>query len=122
MAELIRPRSVLAVRDVEASTEYFIEVLGFDRDPIRAPGWSFLSRGAVLLMLGECPDEVDARETGNHSWFLHVMTEGVDALHEEFVSRGAEIVVPLGDRSHGHREFVVQTRDGHRILFGEALD
>ena len=122
MAELIRPRSVLAVRDLEASTRYFVDVLGFELDPIHAPGWSFLSRGAVLLMLGECPDEVDARETGNHSWFLHVMTEGVDRLHEEFVSRGAEIVVPLGDRSHGHREFVVQTPDGHRILFGEPLD
>ncbi|MBO6574006.1 MAG: VOC family protein [Rhodothermales bacterium] len=122
MAELLRPRSVLAVRDLEASTEYFVEVLGFERDPIEAPGWSFLSRGAVLLMLGECPDEVDAGETGNHSWFLHVMTEGVDELHDEFLSRGAEIVVPIGDRSHGHREFVVQTCDGHRILFGEPLN
>ena len=85
------------------SAVFPLQLLGFEVDPIDAPGWSFLSRGAVLVMLGECPDEVDARETGNHSWFLHVMTEGVDALHEEFVSRGAKVVVPLGNRPHGHR-------------------
>ena len=71
-------RSVLAVQDLERSTRYFTEVLGFSVDPIRAPGWSFLSRGPVLLMLGECPDEVPARETGNHAWFLHILVEDVD--------------------------------------------
>ena len=78
MSELIRARSVLAVQDLERSTRYFTEVLGFSVDPIRAPGWSFLSRGPVLLMLGECPDEVPARETGNHAWFLHILVEDVD--------------------------------------------
>lgn len=121
MARFIRPRSVLAVRDLASSTDYFMHVLGFGRDPIEAPGWSFLSRDGVQLMLGECPDEMNASETGNHSWFLHVMVEGVDELHDEVVLRGGRIVVSLGDRSHGHRESVVETPDGHRILFGEPI-
>lgn len=121
MARFVRPRSVLAVRDVAASTRYYTEVLGFDSDPIEAPGWSFLSRGGVQLMLGECVDEVDASETGNHSWFLHVMVEGIDELHREVTRNGGEIAVPLGNRSHGHREFVVKTPDGHRIMFGEVI-
>lgn len=121
MVRFVRPRSVLAVRDLASSTAYYREVLGFGSDPIEAPGWSFLSRDGVQLMLGECPDEVDAVETGNHSWFLHVMVEGVDELHAEVMGRGGRIVVPLGDRLHGHREFVVETPDGHRILFGEPI-
>ena len=121
MPRFIRPRSVLAVRDLSSSTAYYRDVLGFSMDPIEAEGWSFLSRDGVHLMLGECPDEVDASETGNHSWFLHVMVEGVDALHGEVVRTGGKVVVPLGDRSHGHREFVVESPDGHRILFGEPI-
>lgn len=122
MARFVRPRSVLAVRDVASSSTYYREVLGFHKDPIEAPGWIFLSRGEVHLMLGECPDEVKASETGNHSWFLHVMVEGVDELHDGVVERGGRVVVPIGNRSHGHREFVVETPDGHRILFGEPVD
>ncbi len=121
MAQLVQPRSVLAVRDLDASTRYYTDVLGFLRDPIEAPGWSFLTRDSICLMLGECPDESAASETGNHSWFLHIMVQDVDALHDEICARGADVVVPIGNRSHGHREFVVQTPDGHRIMFGEPL-
>ena len=73
-------------------------------------------------MLGECRDEVDAGETGNHSWFMHVMVEGVDQLHAEMTANGADVVVAIGNRSHGHREFVIRTPDGHRLMFGEPLD
>ena len=113
---------MLAVRDLAQSTRYYIDVLGFAEDPILAPEWSFLTRDGVHLMLGECVDEVPASDTGNHSWFLHVMVEEIDALHDEVQARGADIVVALGDRAHGHREFVVRTGDGHRILFGEPLE
>lgn len=121
MSRFVHPRSVLAVRDLRASTRYYTDVLGFSPDPINAPGWSFLSRDSIRLMLGECTDEMPASETGNHSWFLHIMVEELDNFHREVQAKGADIVVRLGNRSHGHREFVVQTPDGHRILFGEPL-
>ena len=121
VSRFVRPRSVLAVRDLQAATRYYRDVLGFEVDPIDAPGWSFLSRDSVYLMLGECPDEVPAAETGNHSWFLYVLVEDVDALHADIVGNGGKITVPIGDRTHGHREFVVETPDGHRILFGERI-
>jgi len=115
------PRSVLAVRDLEESTQFYVDVLGFELEPIEAPGWSFLQRDSLRLMLGECRDEVAAGDTGNHSWFMHVLVSEVDQLHDELVQKGAEVVVPIGDRSHGHREFVIRTPDGHRLMFGEPL-
>ncbi len=67
MAQIIGSRCVLAVRDLEQSTRYYVDVLGFRRDPIDAAGWSFLSRDTFKLMLGECLDSLPASELGDHS-------------------------------------------------------
>ena len=36
MAQIVDSRCVLAVRDLEASTRYYVDVLGFRKDPINA--------------------------------------------------------------------------------------
>lgn len=117
----LRARSVLAVKHLDRATRYFRDVLGFTPDAITSPGWSFLSRDGVHLMLGECPDEMDAEATGNHSWFVHVLVDDVDAYHAEIVARGAEVLSPPADRVYGLRECVVRTPDGHRLVFGAVV-
>ena len=42
MAEIINFWCVLAVRDLQVSTSYYMNVLGFGKEPIDAAGWSFL--------------------------------------------------------------------------------
>lgn len=121
MPKFVDSRGVLAVQDLAKSTRFYTEVLGFRRDPIEARGWSFLSKDAFKLMLGECTDEVPAGETGNHSWFTHVMVEGLDEYFDEVSTRGAEILSGPADRAYGLREFVIRTPDGHRIMFAERL-
>jgi predicted enzyme related to lactoylglutathione lyase len=122
MTKFITARSVLAVRDLERSTRYYIDVLGFTEDPIQAAGWSFLSRDALHLMLGECADEVPAGDTGNHSWFIHVLVEDLDAYVAEIGARGAQVISAPADRSYGLRECVLGTPDGHRIVLGERIE
>ncbi|MDQ3171836.1 MAG: VOC family protein [Acidobacteriota bacterium] len=109
------------MRNLEKSARFYLDVLGFTEDSIRSPGWCFLSRDAFHLMLGECPDEVAASETGNHSWFVHVMVEGVDQFFGEVCARGAEILSPPVDRAYGLREFILRTPDGHRLVVGEPI-
>ena len=60
MARIANSRCVLAVRDLAVSTRYYIDVLGFQRDPIDADGWSFLTRDNFRVMLGECADALPA--------------------------------------------------------------
>lgn len=122
MPRILRARSVLAVRDLADATRYFRDVLGFAPDPITSPGWSFLSRDACHLMLGECRDEVPAEATGNHSWFVHLLVDDVDGYHAEVRARGALVLGPPTDRAYGLREFVLRTPEGHRIVVGQALD
>ena len=122
MSRIVDSRCVLAVRDLEASTRFYMEVLGFDRDfGDGSDGWSFLSRDRFRVMLGECPDEKPASDLGDHSYVAYLTVEGVEDLHREFVARGAQVVSPLESEPWGMREFGVRTPDGHRIRFGEPV-
>ena len=121
MSRIVDWRHVLAVRDLQASTRYYTDVLGFQRDAIEDSGWSFLSRDDFKIMLGECIEDMPAGETGAHSWFVHLLVEGVDQLHDEIAARGAEVISSPQDTPWGFREFVVRTPDGHRLVFAEVL-
>ena len=111
---------VLAVNKLQESAAYFIEVLGFTRDFALA-GWEFLSLGAFKVRLGECPNEIPARETNNHSYFAYVEVEHIDGLYESYQQSGAALLHELADQPWGMREFGVVTPEGHRIMFGEVL-
>lgn len=122
MSRFLDSRAVLAVRDLAVSARFYTDVLGFQRDQVVAPGWSFVSKDAFKLMLGECADEVAADEVGNHAWFARVMVEGLDEYYDEVVSRGATIISKPVDRAYGLREFVVRTPDGHRLMFAAQVE
>jgi uncharacterized glyoxalase superfamily protein PhnB len=115
---VLHTRHVLAVRDLAASAAHYRDVLGFRRDFV-VEGWEFLSLGNFKVMLGECSDEVPASETGNHSYFAHVLVEDVDALFEEHRRCGAKFLFEVEDKPWGLREYGVQTPDGHRIVFAQ---
>jgi uncharacterized glyoxalase superfamily protein PhnB len=112
---------VLAVRDLEVSTGYCMDVLGFQKEPVNAAGWSFLARDSFRVMLGECVDERPAAELGNHSYFAYWNVEGVDDLYREFVAKGALVSSKPTNKPWGLREFGLSTPDGHRIVSGETI-
>lgn len=120
MADLTRIRCVLAVQDLGRSVDYYTRVLGMAID-FTAPGWVFLSRGSMRVMLGECADAMPAHETGDHSYFVYVTVEGIDELYGELVGNGATFTQKLADKPWGMREFGVRTPDGHRIMFGQEI-
>ena len=121
MTHIVNSRCVLAVRDLEVSTRYYVDVLGFRRDPIDAPGWSFLTRDSFSVMLGECRDAQPADELGDHSYFAYWNVEGIDTFYRELVSKGALVTsVPI-NKPWGLREFGLRTPDGHRIVCGQTI-
>jgi predicted enzyme related to lactoylglutathione lyase len=121
VAKIVNSWYVLAVRNLELSTRYYIEVLGFRDAGINAEGWSFLTRDTVRVMLGECANERAAGELGDHSYFAYWNVEGVDDLYREFVAKGAQILSPPANKPWGLREFGLSTPDGHRITCGESI-
>jgi catechol 2,3-dioxygenase-like lactoylglutathione lyase family enzyme len=122
MHRIVDSRCVLAVRDLHESTRFYVDVLGFQRDfGDGSDGWSFLSRDAFKVMLGECPNEKPARELGSHSYVAYLIVQGVDQLYEEVSVRGAEVISQPTTEPWGLREFSIRTPDGHRIRFGEPI-
>jgi catechol 2,3-dioxygenase-like lactoylglutathione lyase family enzyme len=112
---------VLAVPDLERSAAYFRDALGFHLAWPEGSGWQLAARGSVRIMMGHCPDAMAPSAMGDHSYFGYLNVDNADALHEEFVSRGAIILQPPADKPHGMREFTVATPDGHRMVVGQDL-
>jgi catechol 2,3-dioxygenase-like lactoylglutathione lyase family enzyme len=121
VAKIVDSRCVLAVRDLRVSTSYYVEVLGFGKDPIDAEGWSFLTRDKFRVMLGECKDEKPASELENHSWFAYWNIEGIDEFYQEIATKGALVTSQPSNKPWGLREFTLRTPDGHRITCGEVI-
>ena len=120
MSNLEQMRSVLAVQDLQSSVAFFRDKLGFEIE-FEFEGWCFISRDQFRLMLGHCPDERRARETGDHSYFAYVRVSAIDDLNNEFRNRGLSDLEHPENKPWGLREFMVVTPEGHRIMFGQPL-
>ena len=119
MAHLENTRLILAVPNLRAATDFYLNVLGFARDfGDESDGWSWLSRDGFRLGLGECPDAIPASELGDHSYVVYVSVNDIDGLYAEWLSRGAPILTPPETKPWGMREFALRTPDGHRMTFG----
>ena len=121
MKNLFEPRYTLAVNSLEKSKAFYIDVLGFSL-LVEYPGWSFLGRDNVILMLGECDNEVPASKIGDHSYFAYIEVRDANVLFKEFEGNGVEFTKPIKDEPWGMREFGIKTIDGHRMMFGQDLD
>jgi catechol 2,3-dioxygenase-like lactoylglutathione lyase family enzyme len=121
MARLEGTRHILAVRDLRAATDFFVNVLGLQRDfGDGSDGWSWLSRDNFRVGLGECAEAMPAHELGDHSYVAYVNVDDVDGLYAELVSRGAPIRTAPETKPWGMREFALRTPEGHRMTFGSA--
>lgn len=118
---IIESMFVLAVPDLQASADFYRDVLGFTILELGDPGWRMYVRGECRIMAGECRDALPPRELGDHSYFAYLVVDDVDAYHSSISSKGAELIKPLRNEPWGMREFGIRTGDGHRIMFGQEL-
>ena len=99
--------------DIEASLAFYREI-GFEVAR-RTGGFAVLHREGQRLFVAEDPSAPTAPRWTS----LRLMTGDVDALHDQLRDRGVTIVLPLGDRPYGLREFVVRDPNGLDIRFSQ---
>ncbi len=120
MSTILRASHVLAVNDLNVSTRFYVDKLGF-KVLNEYPGWAFLGRESFVVMLGECTESEPASAIGDHSYIAYVYVVDVSALYDEFSNANVEFVKKLTSESWGMKEFGIRTVDGHRIMFGEDI-
>ena len=122
MSPTLRPHAfVLAVHDLAGTAAYCIDRPGFAREWCDPGRWEGLIRGDTRLSLGACPEAQLASELGDHSYFGFIATDDIDALHDEFVARGALVLTAPTDKPWGWREMAVAMPEGHRMMFAQWI-
>jgi lactoylglutathione lyase len=120
----------LLVRDIDRSTAFYRDVLGFSVKqtvPAAAPFvFVWLERDGVPVFLND-PKAVEddfpgatARPAGGTATLFFVLT-GVDALHD-VVEPQVKVVMPLKTQFYGMREFAIEDPDGHILTFAERVN
>ncbi len=120
------------VPSVVRTAEYFRDILGFEitgfwdgerihRDPTLPALFGIVERGDVRIHFNRADGASPrtGRAEGAYDVYFHVT--GVDALADEFRSRGAEILLGPEDQGYGQRELVVEDCNGLVLAFGESV-
>lgn len=112
---------VIAVLNLQKSSDFYQNILGFDVAEIGDDGWRMYVKDDCHIMAGNCPDAIAPNELGDHSYFCYLVVESADNYYAELISNKAELSKPPEDKPWQMREFAITTIDGHRIMVGERL-
>jgi uncharacterized glyoxalase superfamily protein PhnB len=119
----------LLVQDIERSTTFYRDVLGFtvkQTVPEAAPFvFVWLERDGVPVFLNDprAADhdypEASRRPAGGTATMFFIISD-VDAFHANVAPR-ANVIMPLKTQFYGMREFAIVDPDGHILTFAERV-
>lgn len=123
---LIGSAPVLVVADVVKAASYYRDQLGFTYDRFwgEPPDFCMVQRDRLVVMLAQAPAGaclVPHWKVVDKMWNAYFWCDDAEALHAEFVRRGARIDYGLGVKHYGIKEFGIQDLDGHDIAFGQRM-
>ena len=117
--------TVLLVDDVAGALDYYRDKLGFeghawDRNPQH---YGYASRGGTYLHFAcfkDAPPKPNSVPVPPDMFDLYVYVDDVEALHQELVERGADILFAPLDTDYGLREIRVRDPFGYILAFGKV--
>ncbi len=120
--DLVAATPLFLVPDVVKAAEYYRDSLGFRildyyGDP---PCFVFVTRGWVQIMLKLAASAEQVQPNGVHdAWDAYLWVNGLDALHEELKTRGANILSVSPETVYHTKEVDVLDCNGYRLCFAE---
>ena len=119
----------LLVQDIDRSTAFYRDVLGFrvkQTVPDAAPFvFVWLERDGVPVFLNDPKvadhdyPEASRRPAGGTATMFFVVAD-VDGFHATVAPR-ARVIMPLKTQFYGMREFAIEDPDGHILTFAERV-
>ena len=124
--KLIGSAPVLLVADVVKAANYYRDQLGFAYDRFwgEPPNFCMVQRDGFIVMLAQACAGTPLTphwKIVHQMWNAYFWCDAVEALHAEFVKRGAKIDYGLSHKPYGIKEFGIQDLDGHDIAFGQKI-
>ncbi len=127
MAELTGLAPVLLVPDVAAALDHYRDVLGFDdveawSEEPEVYGYATRGRCTIHLALAESGAPRPNSDVVPPDLFdVYLWVDDVGMLHQELVSRGADIIHGPTERPWQMQEIRVRDLNGYVLGFGEPL-
>jgi predicted enzyme related to lactoylglutathione lyase len=109
----------LQVRDLAASSKFYVEIFGFKAAGQSPPGAVVLKTAPIPLALREPLRPLPEAGPLGVGMVLWIACDDADALHDLIVERGGAILSALADGPFG-RFFVAADPDGYAITFHTA--
>lgn len=109
---------ILSVDHLAESMDFYRNVLGFDL------AWSW---GDPADMAAVCRDGVEIALTQRAGGkpagaaHFHLRVSGIDDYYETLVGLGVTIIVPIGDRPYGMRDFRIADPSGNELSIGQDI-
>ena len=112
------------VDDLEAAIAYYRDKLGFTLDFVYESFYAGVSRDGLFIHLKHADKLEGDREHRRRNEHLdaYVAVTGVEALHQELLTRGARITKPIQQRPWACVDFYVEDADGYVLCFSERTD
>jgi predicted enzyme related to lactoylglutathione lyase len=109
----------LQVRDLAASSKFYVEIFGFEAAVQSPPGAVVFKTTPIPLALRKPLRPLPESGPLAVGMVLWIACNDADALHDLIVARGGAILGPLSDGPFG-RFFVAGDPDGYAITFHTA--
>ncbi|HXH76173.1 MAG TPA: VOC family protein [Bacteriovoracaceae bacterium] len=121
---------MLTVRDADKALEFYNRAFGAEvvmclRDPntntiVHA---EFKIADTIIMMAEENPEYNSSPDTlGGSPVVIHLFTGDVEALFEEAVKAGAEVIQPIKKQFYGDRNGVLKDPFGHRWIIATHME
>ena len=122
--KLSKAAPTFVVLDVVKTAEYYRDVLGFTilgyfLDP---PVFAMVARDGVEIHFGKADgDEIKVNESVRKGLGTdaYVFVSNLEALHKEFLEKGAKIIEGPIRRVYGCTEITINDCNGFQLVFGE---
>ncbi len=109
------------VQNLDKALSFYTETLGFEIAFTYSDFYAGVARDGLVIHL-KLSDEADpsrAFKQQHEHLDVYFSTDDVEALYQEYQSRGVSFLKPLQATPWGTREFVVQDGDGYILYFGQ---
>ena len=110
----------LYTRDIAGSVDFYVNILGFEREGPDGGSVAFVRRDKVEIMFA-WPNTHTPFERPLLTGALYIHCDDVDEAWAK-VKDAARVCYPIEDFDYGMREFAVFDNNGYLLQFGQEID